>query len=87
MAQAGGSDFQQALLGREPAPDGRDSLPDLSESPKPFPVVFYAEVRGNPVFRKEVFLEIQAQSLDAAREAQEALAQMGEADEQARSGS
>ena len=43
--------------------------------------------RRVPVFRKEVFLEIQAQSLDGAREAQEALAQMGEADEPARSGS
>jgi carbon storage regulator len=43
--------------------------------------------RSVPVFRKEVFLEIQAQSLEAAEEAREALAELGEADEPARSGS
>jgi carbon storage regulator len=39
--------------------------------------------RRVPVFRKEVFLEIQAESLDAPEDAHEALAQMGEADEAA----
>jgi carbon storage regulator len=42
--------------------------------------------RRVPVFRKEVFLEIQAQSLEAADQAREALAKLGEADEAARSG-
>ena len=42
--------------------------------------------RRVPVFRKEVFLEIQAQSLEAADQAREALAQLGEADEAARPG-
>ena len=37
--------------------------------------------RRVPVFRKEVFLEIQAESLEAAREAREPLAQVSEADE------
>ena len=37
-----------------------------------------------PVFRKEVFLEIQAESLGAASEAREPLAQVSEADEAAR---
>ena len=40
--------------------------------------------RRIPVFRKEVFLEIQAQSLEAAEEAQKAFVQLGEADEAAR---
>jgi carbon storage regulator len=40
--------------------------------------------RRVPVFRKEVFLEIQAQSLEAAEEAQKAFVQLGEADEAAR---
>ena len=40
--------------------------------------------RRVPVFRKEVFLEIQAQSLEAAEEAQQAFVQLGEADEAAR---
>jgi carbon storage regulator len=40
--------------------------------------------RRVPVFRKEVFIEIQAQSLEAAEEAREALAGLGEADEAAR---
>ena len=40
--------------------------------------------RRVPVFRKEVFLEIQAQSLEAAEEAQKAFGQLGEADEAAR---
>ncbi len=40
--------------------------------------------RRVPVFRKEVFLEIQAQGLEAGEEAREALAQLGEADEAAR---
>jgi hypothetical protein len=40
-----------------------------------------------PVFRKEVFIEIQAQSLEAGDQAREALAQLGEADGAARSGS
>jgi carbon storage regulator len=40
--------------------------------------------RRVPVFRKEVFLEIQAESLEAASEGREALAQVSEADEAAR---
>ena len=40
--------------------------------------------RDVPVFRKEVFLEIQAQNLEAAEEAQKAFVQLGEADEAAR---
>jgi carbon storage regulator len=43
--------------------------------------------RRIPVFRKEVFLEIQAQSPGAGEEARQALAQMGEVDEPAPSGS
>jgi carbon storage regulator len=43
--------------------------------------------RRVPVFRKEVFIEIQAQSLEAGEQAREAVAQLGEADEAARSGS
>ena len=43
--------------------------------------------RRVPVFRKEVFIEIQAQSLEAGGQAREALARLGEADEAARSGS
>jgi carbon storage regulator len=40
--------------------------------------------RRVPVFRKEVFLEIQAQSPQAGEGSREALAQLGEADEAAR---
>ncbi|HSJ72891.1 MAG TPA: carbon storage regulator CsrA [Miltoncostaeaceae bacterium] len=40
--------------------------------------------RRVPVFRKEVFLEIQAESLEAAAEARQPLAQVSEADEAAR---
>ena len=40
--------------------------------------------RRVPVFRKEVFLEIKAESLGAASEAREPLAQVSEADEAAR---
>ena len=40
--------------------------------------------RRVPVFRKEVFLEIQAESLEAASEAREPLAHVSEADEAAR---
>jgi carbon storage regulator len=40
--------------------------------------------RRVPVFRKEVFLEIQAQSLEAAEQARQTLVQLGEADEAAR---
>ena len=40
--------------------------------------------RRVPVFRKEVFLEIQAESLEAAARARRALAQVSEADEAAR---
>jgi carbon storage regulator len=40
--------------------------------------------RRVPVFRKEVFLEIQAESLEAASEGREALAHVSEADEAAR---
>jgi carbon storage regulator len=40
--------------------------------------------RRVPVFRKEVFLEIQAESLEAAARARGALAQVSEADEAAR---
>ncbi len=40
--------------------------------------------RRVPVFRKEVFLEIQAESLEAASQARETLAQVSEADEAAR---
>jgi carbon storage regulator len=39
--------------------------------------------RRVPVFRKEVFLEIQAESLEAAAQARRALAQVSEADEAA----
>jgi hypothetical protein len=37
-----------------------------------------------PVFRKEVFLEIQAQRPEAGEQVREALAQLGEADEATR---
>ena len=37
--------------------------------------------RDVPVFRKEVFLEIQAQNLQAAEASNESLGMMGEADE------
>jgi len=40
--------------------------------------------RRVPVFRKEVFLEIQAQSPEAGEQVREALAQLGEADEATR---
>jgi carbon storage regulator len=40
--------------------------------------------RRVPVFRKEVFLEIQAESLEAAAQARRELAQISEADEAAR---
>ncbi len=40
--------------------------------------------RRVPVFRKEVFLEIQAESLEAAARARAPLAQVSEADEAAR---
>jgi carbon storage regulator len=40
--------------------------------------------RRVPVFRKEVFLEIQAESLEAAAQARRALAQVSEGDEAAR---
>jgi carbon storage regulator len=40
--------------------------------------------RRVPVFRKEVFLEIQAESLEAAEQARRELAQVSEGDEAAR---
>ena len=59
-------------------------LLNLIDQRKPDYLAMVIDSGDESVFRKEVFLEIQAQSLEAAEQARTTLVQLGEADEAAR---